>query len=268
MILFGSDQLTSTALQIPPMTPAAVDALLAESTKVAGWPQSDVLWWLPTKITFELRGALANVADAVHRELLISAGASLLNLRLLIRVLGLHAAVQLLPDPQQPELIAIVRPQGVRVITSLDRLLAAGIVQGSASAAATQSTTVPSAGSPALPANLLGLVQRAAKIEHGWAAMIPAEALPLPIEAQLGCDGAPVAIIGTVLDSPAARLQAGQAMQRVLLTATVNGVAARPCPAVLSSPESRAAVRQLMGGGLWPQAVLRLASAASRKPAD
>jgi hypothetical protein len=250
------------------MTPDAVEALLAESTAVAGWPRSNVLWWLPTQTTFELRGAPAEVANAAHRGLFIIAGATLLNLRVLIQVLGLHPAVQLLPDPQQPELIAIVRPQGLRVITSQDRLMAAAIVQGAAGGAVTPSETGSSAGSPSLPANLLGLLQRAAKIEHGWAAMIPANALPPPMADRLGRGDDPVAIIGTVLDGPAARLQAGQAMQRALLTATVNGVSAQPCPAELSPPENRAAVRQLMGGGLWPQAVLRLAASASRNPTD
>ena len=251
--------MTATALPIGPMAPAAVDALLAESTAVAGWPRSGVLSWRTTSTTFELHGSLPSVTDSQHRELLLTSGASLLNVRVLIRVLGLHPAVRLLPDPERPGLLAIVRPQGMRVITSEDRLIAAGIVLRAAGG-----TTVASPGDragegPALPDNLLALFQRAAKVEHGWAAMISASALPLALKQPAAADtGGPTVVIGTVLDSPAARLQAGQAMQRALLTATVNGVAARPVPAVLSQPAVRVAVRELIGGGLWPQALLCL----------
>ena len=255
--------MTATALPIGPMAPAAVDALLAESTAVAGWPCSGVLSWRTTSTTFELHGSLPPDADSQHRELLLTSGASLLNVRVLIRVLGLHPAVRLLPDPERPGLLAIVRPQGMRVITSEDRLIAAGIVLRAAGGTTVASPVDRAGERPALPDNLLALFQRAAKVEHGWAAMISASALPLALKQPAADTGGPTVVIGTVLDSPAARLQAGQAMQRALLTATVNGVAARPVPAVLSEPADRAAVRELIGGGLWPQAVLCMDSSSA-----
>ncbi|MET0966861.1 MAG: hypothetical protein ABWZ02_10710 [Nakamurella sp.] len=256
--------LTAAALPIGPMAPAAVDAVLAESTAVVGWPAADVLSWRPTVTTFELTGALPPATEARHRELSLAAGASLLNLRVLIRVLGLHPAVRMLPDPDRPELLAVVRPQGIRVISSEDRLMAAGIVLGAAQGRAADSRKDRAAVTTALPDNLLGLLQRAAKVEHGWVAVIPDEPTDLrPTGSLLASAGEPVAmglivVIGTVLDSPVARLQAGQAMQRALLTATINGVVARPDPAALGQPAARATVRELIGGGLWPQAVLRL----------
>jgi hypothetical protein len=240
------------------MAPAAVDALLAESSAVTGWPLRGVLSWHPTTTTFELLGALPPAGENRHRELLLVAGASLLNLRLLIRVLGMHPAVRLLPDPDRPELLAVVRPQGIRVITSADRLIAAGIVQQAAWSSTVASVDRRTAAKMALPDNFLGSLQRAAKVEHGWVAMIPAVPYPAAGSTFEPCTDRTSAVIGTVLDSPAARLQAGQAMQRALLTATVNGVPARPDSATLSSPAARVAVRGLIGGGLWPQAVLRL----------
>jgi len=110
--------MTATILATGSMASPAVGALLAESTAVAGWPKGDVLWWRPTTTAFELHGALPPMTDDRHRELLLTSGASLLNLRLLIRVLGLHPAVRLLPDPERPNLLATVRPQGLRVITN------------------------------------------------------------------------------------------------------------------------------------------------------
>jgi len=55
--------------------------------------------------------------DPDGREMLISCGAALYGLRLGIRKLGYLPAVQILPDPAQPALIARVRPGGRAPIT-------------------------------------------------------------------------------------------------------------------------------------------------------
>lgn len=49
------------------------------------------------------------IADPDHRELIISCGAALLNLRLAIHHFGYCGDIQLLPDPNQPDLLARVR---------------------------------------------------------------------------------------------------------------------------------------------------------------
>ncbi|WP_028927114.1 Acg family FMN-binding oxidoreductase [Pseudonocardia acaciae] len=67
-----------------------------------------------------------------------------------------------------------------------------------------------------------------------------------------------IAVVGSFHDLPLARLQAGQAMQRVLLTATLNGLSASFLSQVVEVPETRKQLRELIGGGLWPQAVLRI----------
>ncbi|MFI5593191.1 hypothetical protein ACIA5G_49650 [Amycolatopsis sp. NPDC051758] len=46
------------------------------------------------------------------------------------------------------------------------------------------------------------------------------------------------------------RLQAGQALQRIVLTAA-------PVPQALGTPERRQNLRGLLGGALWPQVVFR-----------
>ena len=50
------------------------------------------------------------VTDPRHRALTISCGAALLNVRLAIAALGHRADVQVLPDPDRPTLLAVVRP--------------------------------------------------------------------------------------------------------------------------------------------------------------
>ncbi|GAA5162360.1 nitroreductase family protein [Pseudonocardia eucalypti] len=67
-----------------------------------------------------------------------------------------------------------------------------------------------------------------------------------------------IVVIGSFHDLPPARLQAGQAMQRVLLTAIDHGMSASFLSQVVEVPETRRKLRTLIGGGLWPQAVLRL----------
>lgn len=64
--------------------------------------------------------------------------------------------------------------------------------------------------------------------------------------------------IGTATDSRISWLRAGQAMQRVLLTATTAGLAASFLSQVIEVPGTRAALRALLDDTLWPQVLLRL----------
>jgi nitroreductase len=65
-------------------------------------------------------------------------------------------------------------------------------------------------------------------------------------------------VLGTTLDQPLAHLYAGQALQHVLLLATVRGLAASFVAPPLEVAETRSEMRCLLGGALWPQAMLRL----------
>ena len=65
-------------------------------------------------------------------------------------------------------------------------------------------------------------------------------------------------VVATTFDQPLAHLYAGQALQHVLLLATVRGLAASFVAPPVEVPETRAALRSLLGGALWPQVVLRL----------
>jgi hypothetical protein len=67
-----------------------------------------------------------------------------------------------------------------------------------------------------------------------------------------------VVLLATQLDTPLDQLRAGQAMQRVLLTATVEGLRASFLSQPTEIPATRAALRELIGGRLHPQTVLRV----------
>ncbi len=67
-----------------------------------------------------------------------------------------------------------------------------------------------------------------------------------------------IAVVGTFHDLPLAHVQAGQAMQRVLLAATDAGLAASFLSQVVEVPQTRTVLRTVIAGGLWPQIVLRI----------
>ena len=67
-----------------------------------------------------------------------------------------------------------------------------------------------------------------------------------------------IAVIATATDGPQAQIRAGQAMQRVLLTATNLGLAASFVSQLIEVGPVRDQLHNLLGGRLHPQVVLRL----------
>jgi hypothetical protein len=111
------------------------------------------------------------VADPDHRELLLSCGAALVNLRVAIRALGVHPAVQLLPRTSDPALLAIVRPQGHSVITPADRRLSLAIWR--------RRTNRRQFSAAEVPVSLLTELRQAAKIEQSWMVNVAGSQLPI-----------------------------------------------------------------------------------------
>lgn len=67
------------------------------------------------------------VIDPLRRQMTISCGCALFNARIAIRAFGFIDDTRILPDPDQPELLATIRPGLVRAPTSVDRELLAAI---------------------------------------------------------------------------------------------------------------------------------------------
>ncbi len=67
-----------------------------------------------------------------------------------------------------------------------------------------------------------------------------------------------IAVLTSHLSGHAAEVQVGQALQRVLLTATANGLAASFMSQVVEVSQTREELRRLIGGTRPPQAVLRI----------
>ncbi|MFD5244498.1 Acg family FMN-binding oxidoreductase [Amycolatopsis sp. NPDC058340] len=67
-----------------------------------------------------------------------------------------------------------------------------------------------------------------------------------------------VVAIGSLTDDRLDRLQAGQALQRVLLTATGAGLDASFISPPIMVRDARAELRRILGCGVWPQVLLRV----------
>jgi len=218
-----------------------------------------------------------NSAQPDHRELLLACGAALLNVRATIKMLGIHPAVRLMPDANQPDLLAVVHPQAGVAASATDVALAAAIAQ--------RRTFQPLTGG--IPVPMINRLRQAARVERTWLAILRPEQLAAAHLGHLdgdagrqvdghidsvtaeamgrgtdaGPSGAPnrmIAVIGSFHDAPLAWLQSGQGMQRVLLTADAAGLTTSMLSQVVRSVPMRKQLRRLIGGGVWPQAVVRL----------
>ncbi|GAA1964504.1 Acg family FMN-binding oxidoreductase [Amycolatopsis minnesotensis] len=239
--------------------------------------------------------------DPGQRELLMSCGAALFNLRVAIQAHGIDPATTLCPRRDEPDLLATVRPFAKRSVDTRIALLAGAI--------ATRRTNRGEFSSRAVSAPALNAMRSAAESERAWmpqldttqlhrlrelvvtADRIQRESAAVLRElnewtgrAPTAVDGVPVlstvngsdawllhecggsgplgtptvVVIGSVEDGQPDRVRVGQAMQRVLLTATAAGLSVSFISQPVEVPSARAELRQVLGGGIWPQIVLRV----------
>jgi hypothetical protein len=252
-------------------------------------------------------------ADPDDRELRVGCGAALFNLRLALHGYGIRPLVTILPDPERPELLAVVRPGGRKPATPDQlRLLRAVPLR--------RTNRHPFVDEPVSRPEQVAM-RRAALDEGGWLHVvdhpgqrttlceIAARAHRAQIANPAFCEefdrwtgrtgdegdgvpataGAPtepqdrwvlrdytggnrparvpgkdfeteplIAVLTSHLSGPAADVQAGQALQRVLLTATADGLATSFLSHVVEVPQAREELRRLVSGTRPPQAVLRV----------
>lgn len=251
------------------------------------------------------------VCDPDGRELIISCGCALLNLRVAIAEAGCHGEITLLPDPENPDLLAEV------VITAdedaTDRelaLLFSAIFPRRTFRKRFEERSVPSsllrrlevvAGDEGARFTVLsGEDQRQAAAnlvaqgdEQQWAdtewrrelsdwmherrrgdgLVIPrftetiTHAIVRSFDMGNGVaardrelvDGSPVlAVVGTDDDTPRAWLQAGMALEHLLLMAQLEGVQASYLNQAIQVPTLRPQLQGLIGGDGHPQVLIRM----------
>ncbi|SER62124.1 hypothetical protein SAMN05216188_113124 [Lentzea xinjiangensis] len=164
------------------------------------------------------------------REARIACGVALLNVRLALQSHGIRPLVTLLPGQSAAGAAVAVRLGGCQEPgPDVLALLHASRAPRRAGAA------------PPEPAAWRGLLSRAAEVERAWLHVEDDEL-----------------VLCTFARGAAAEIRAGQAMQRVLLTAGTAGVAVSPAQDLMSLSALRADLRPRLGNVLVPQVVLRL----------
>ncbi|KOV80685.1 hypothetical protein [Nocardia sp. NRRL S-836] len=168
------------------------------------------------------------------REERLACGVALLNVRLALQGHGIRPLVTLLPGPSAHDAAAAVRLGGHQnpdpdVLALLHALHALHANRRTWTAFSYADTW-------------RGLLSRAAEVERAWL-HVPRGSLDL--------------VLCTFTRGAAAEIRAGQAMQRVVLTAATAGAAVSPARHPVSLSALRADLRPCLGNTLVPQVVLR-----------
>ncbi len=213
---------------------------------------------------------LLGAVDPDGRQLLISCGAALYYTRIALRLRGFVPAVVVLPggpgygglhrDLAGKEPLATIRVNEARPADSWERSLGAAAYLGHAGHAGRgpiePTTDVTGA---------LAALQDAAGLEGAWLAMLDdtddddhlaTGPTPLPADRRDGQHA--VAVLGTAADRPIERMTAGQALARVLLTATVIGAPACPIGHAEDIDAIRVTLREILRSTGTVQMVIRL----------
>ncbi|MEU5690840.1 nitroreductase [Actinosynnema sp. NPDC020468] len=247
--------------------------------------------------------------DPVDRELRLSCGAALFNLRLALRGHGVTPLVTLMPGSEAPGALAIVRAGGRRPPDDETAALVDAIPDRRTNRRPFREVVVPVRHRQALV--------RAAERERAWLHVVAdreerakvqslvakahrVQAADPGVREELlawtgprGGDGVPprsagnrpapqdewsfrdfqarerppgkdyesdplVVVLCSFYDGPSAELQTGQALQRVLLTATTFGLSASFLSQPVEVRPVRDELRRALGGTLVPQTVLRV----------
>ncbi|MFB4319260.1 hypothetical protein [Actinomadura sp. 21ATH] len=181
---------------------------------------------------------LLEAADPDGREMLIGCGAALFTLRVAIRALGYEPRIDLLPDPDRPYLLAGVRAGGPAAGDERARRLYRAVRHRRTHGGAFR----PGGIDPALRRELR------AEAEHEGVRLVQAAAPA----------GGLLVLIITPGDETLDWLRAGQAMQRMLLRAAEDGLAAAFHPGALEPPGRRESIRARFCDEWYPQVLLRL----------
>lgn len=197
--------------------------------------------------------------DPSGRAVHIACGAALFNLRLAAAVAGWQPVLQLLPDPGEPRLLATVRLAGPHHAQRDEHELHAAIFQRCTS-------RLPPA-APLVPSPVLAEFAEAATLEgvlltfpeHEESERLPhlvfdAERTEAGVARRAGLSRS--AVLSTHSDGRLDWLRAGQALQRILLTAAIRGTTVSFPDQLLETADPRLAQDPPLTG-MRPQFVLR-----------
>ncbi|MCO1653819.1 nitroreductase [Pseudonocardia humida] len=225
------------------------------------------------------RGRRMPATDPDDRELRLACGAALYTLRLALHGHGVRPLVTVLPDRGRPDVIAVVRHGGHRPATPGERRLIEAVRRR-------RTDPHPFADTPVTAPEQYAL-RRAAQDEGAWLQVLDGAAERRSVRGLAAAArheqlaGAPddawarrdvsgagpaeghqseplLAVLTAHLSGHAADVQAGQALQKVLLTATAEGLSASLLSQVVEVARTRERLRRLVHGTRAPHAVLRI----------
>ena len=184
------------------------------------------------------------IADPHGREMLISCGAALFTARLALRSLGYVPDTSVLPEPRDPDLLARISWPRRAAVTAYESDLAAQVRQRRTHRAGFEALPLPDGLLPALQSG----AERDGTALH-------------EVSDAGGRSAGTVCLLTTPDDRPADWLNAGQALQRILLTAAVHGIATALHRQPTEVSWLRDNLRAQFCDGAWPQLVLRFGAA-------
>jgi hypothetical protein len=315
LFITGRDTMT----QIPEalgLTSEQVEALLVAVSRAPSLHNSQPWRLRLTPHVIELHADPARhlpAADPDGHEMRLGCGAALYNLRLALHGYGIRPLVTIRPDRGRPDLLAVVRHGGRKLVTPEQRRLLEAVPLR-------RTNRHPFTDEPVSRPEQYAL-RRAALEEGGWLHLvtdpgqrrklreIAARAHRTQMADEAFCaefarwtggaperrDGVPatagtpsspqdrwvlrdytggsgaervpgkdfeqeplIAVLTTHLEGPEADVQAGLALQRVLLTATADGLATSFLSHVVEVPQAREGLRRLISCTTPPHAVLRI----------
>ncbi|MCZ2812076.1 MULTISPECIES: Acg family FMN-binding oxidoreductase [unclassified Modestobacter] len=236
--------------------------------------------------------------DAAGRELTLSLGAALFNIRVALAARGWAVDIARFPDPAAPDRAAVVWPVPGAPDSGISQLAAVvperrtnrrdflaeevpdELLPHLSAAAAAEDTVLV----PVLSDEHRHLVARltreadtlqaedpdcaADRARWQTADLTPSRSTPEPdrftVDSETGADRSFV-VLATRTDEPPAWLRAGEAMERVLLELERLGWRARPMSQVLEVPVTRAAIRSALTWEDHPQMLVRIGFAAAQR---
>ncbi len=193
----------------------------------------------------------------------LACGAALFNLRLALEHFGVRPSVTLIPRANEPTLVAQVRRRGYANPAAEQRKLFSAI------------TTAGTDPCPFLPTAVSGADRRAlagaVHAEHGWLHIVDRSQRAEVARWTAGSRASAAEVQGKDPDhdplmvvlcshtrTRVGDVQAGQALQRMLLTATSLGLVVSSLSPMVAVPETRERLAKLLCDTLYPQALLHI----------
>lgn len=279
-------------------------------------PWKFTIGWDGLEITLDRSRVLPNV-DPAAREMIMSCGAALQNIRIALRHCGFATKVELMPHASSPDVLARVRVGGPRVQSKLNDLLFDAIgerhtnrapfltepveprlIAAMRSAAQLEGAWLDEATEPkirsaianlvadadrwqwmdralrqelaswmrpntsrardGLPGYVFGMSNLVARFAPAVMRRIPLGATQAKHDRELTLEAPLLVTLCTAGDMPRDWIEAGQALQLVLLVAAAHGISASFLNQPLQVPALRARVRAALGLCGHPQVILRM----------